>query len=114
MFAKAKNPLIFLAIIVLVTLFYFIFLKKSPGEEPLLTSSPSASLPAGAPASGAGSFLAEDFLSLLLGVKNIRLDDSIFSDPAFFSLRDSSIELVQDGSEGRPNPFAPLGVDIPI
>ena len=57
----------------------------------------------------ANSLIAKDFLNLLLNVKNIKLDDSIFADNAFNSLRDSSIVLTPDGNEGRPNPFAPLG-----
>jgi hypothetical protein len=52
-----------------------------------------------------------DFLTLLLSVKNIKLEDSIFSDKAFMNLKDSSIVLIPDGTEGRTNPFAPLGQD---
>ncbi len=51
----------------------------------------------------------QDLISLLLELKSIRLDDSIFSDPAFNSLQDFSQELVQEPI-GRMNPFAPLGV----
>ena len=29
-----------------------------------------------------------------------------------FTLHDSSILLIPDGTEGRPNPFAPIGSDI--
>ena len=42
-------------------------------------------------------------------VKNIKLNDAIFSDVTFNSLRDSSITLTPDGNEGRPNPFAQFG-----
>ena len=52
------------------------------------------------------SLANKDFLNLFSGIKNIKLNDAIFSDPAFNSLRDSSIVLVPDGTEGRPNPFA--------
>ena len=51
---------------------------------------------------------------VLLNVKNIKLDDSIFSDIAFSNLRDSSITLIPDGTEGRPNPFAPIGSDASV
>lgn len=57
------------------------------------------------------SAIAGDFLNLLLNVKNIRLDDSILRDPSFNNLRDSSITLIPDGNEGRPNPFAQFGND---
>ena len=104
----------------LVSLWIYI-LYKNPSATPdqNLISAPTASTPpAGtAPISDTGapesvSIAANDFLTLLLGVKNIKLEDAIFSDPAFQSLRDSSIVLVPDGNEGRPNPFAPLGQDI--
>ncbi|MCE9585476.1 hypothetical protein K8Q94_02545 [Candidatus Nomurabacteria bacterium] len=55
-----------------------------------------------------------DFLSLLLNVKNIKLDDSLLKDSIFNNLHDSSIVLVQDGTEGRPNPFAPIGSDVNV
>jgi hypothetical protein len=58
--------------------------------------------------------VAKDFFALLLNVKNIKLDDAILSDPAFLSLRDSSIVLVPDGNEGRPNPFAKFGNDAVV
>ena len=64
-------------------------------------------VPGGVNSSGAVS----DFLPVLLNVKGIRLDDSIFVDPAFSTLRDSSILLVPDGTEGRKNPFAPIGFE---
>jgi hypothetical protein len=54
-----------------------------------------------------------EFLTLLLNVKNIKLDDSIFKEKAFLKLRDSSIVLVPEGNEGRVNPFAPIGQDAP-
>jgi len=59
--------------------------------------------------SSAPEDLSRDFLPILLNVKGVRLDDAIFADQAFATLRDSSILLVPDGTEGRPNPFAPIG-----
>jgi hypothetical protein len=112
MMAKAKKPIIFAVIALLLVFLYLTFFKKD-GEEALLSSSldnaGAVSLP---DSSSASSFISQDFLALLLGIRNISLDDSILSDPAFLSLRDSSIELVQDGSEGRRNPFAPFGSDF--
>lgn len=51
-----------------------------------------------------------EILALLADLKSVRLDDSIFSDPVFQSLQDTSVELVLE-PKGRPNPFAPLGQD---
>lgn len=108
----SKNTKILLAILVILVVVYFAVIKKNkPEQSNLVSSTPvvatTGSTPINVP-------LAQDFLTELLNVKNINLDLSIFSDPAFSSLRDSSIVLVQDGTEGRPNPFAPIGSDITI
>lgn len=112
---KLKNIILFIGILgALILAYLFLFANKK--EEPPLISSTSGvsgvsegdNTAASAPLPAA----AGEFLSILLSVRSIKLDDSIFSDPAFLSLRDSSIELVPDGSEGRPNPFAPIGSDV--
>ncbi len=59
----------------------------------------------GAAAAGA------DFVSLLLSVKSITLDDSIFSSQAFTTLQDFNRPIPPDTNPGRPNPFAPIGSD---
>ncbi|MBU1727768.1 hypothetical protein KKA39_00405 [Patescibacteria group bacterium] len=111
MFSKIKNIILFLIIVAILILAYFFFFKKAPDEASLVSTSGSSVLPANS-AIDQNSEIGKDFLSILLNVKNIKLDDSIFSDPAFVSLRDSSIILISDGNEGRPNPFAPIGSDI--
>ncbi|MEX2052558.1 MAG: hypothetical protein WD991_02610 [Candidatus Paceibacterota bacterium] len=104
-----KNILIFVAIGGALFALYFFFIKGDDTSVPPLVSTPGSvvsptglTAPLGAPQAGG------DFLSLLLSVKSIKLNDSIFSDVAFQKLTDSSISLFQDGKEGRPNPFAPL------
>lgn len=116
---KIKNILIFSAIaIVFAVIFYIFFLKSSSGGGALMVTSPEETTPAdgGMPNSfdytGDKTIVAKDFLTLLLNVRNIKLNDSLLNDPAFANLRDSSIVLVPDGNEGRPNPFAKLGNDI--
>lgn len=52
-----------------------------------------------------------EFVAMLLNLDAIKLNDDIFSEPAFRVLRDNSIRLNQPGNEGRPNPFAPIGID---
>jgi hypothetical protein len=113
---KIKNIIIFTAIAAIFVLGYVFFLKPSPDEGNLVslpaTTLPDINNPTGAASGPIGApLVAKDFLSLLLNVKNIKLDDQILSDPAFLSLRDSSITLVPDGNEGRPNPFAKFGND---
>ena len=111
---KIKNILIFIAIAAVFVLIYIYFIKPKP-QDTLISSNPNASATgassAGTITSEENSKIAQDFLSLLLNVKKIRLNDAIFVDSAFTSLHDSSITLVQDGNEGRINPFAPIGSD---
>lgn len=110
---KIKNILIFSTIGVIFILIYVFFIK-SPAPETSLVSSPSDFVIPGNSRPGpivSDGTIARDFLILLLSVKNIKLDDKIFSDDAFASLHDSSITLIPDGNEGRPNPFAPLGTE---
>src|SRR3989344_7813349 len=113
---KVKNIIIFVSLAVALFAGYFFFLKPSNEKQATLTSStpnplPSAgSIPDAAVSQGVE---AGNFLSLLLNVQTIKLNGAIFSSPAFRNLRDSSIELGLDGTEGRPNPFAQLGLEAP-
>jgi len=110
---KIKNIIIFVSIGAVLVLTYFFFIRTPAPEDNLVVSSTSGSLEGAAAMEGEVA-AAREFLTLLLSVRNIRLDDSVFSDAGFKNLDGShSITLVQDGSEGRPNPFAPLGSDAP-
>ncbi len=112
--AKIKNIIIFGVIAIALILVYIFFIKPSPDTANLVSSTSSATTPDTNVVSQ-NSAVAQDLLSLLLSVKSIRLDDSIFSDKAFTSLHDSSILLTSPGNEGRPNPFAPIGFDaLPV
>lgn len=108
---KIKNIIIFILIALAFFLIYIFFIKP-PTEQAGLVSGGTNALPnidgsvPGASASGADPLITKGFLTLFSNVKNIKLDDAIFSDPAFNSLRDSSIILLPDGNEGRANPFA--------
>ena len=106
-----KNIIIFVTIGTAFVLIYAFFIKPDPPVDNLVSSSPN-SLEQSAGTSNKNAPATQEFLDLLLSVQNIKLDDAIFSDEAFISLRDSSIILVPDGNEGRPNPFAPLGADV--
>lgn len=113
---KPKNIIIFIAAGAILVLIYVFFIKPSPEPTGLVSTSTTSvtgdtTLPEGTSGDTLGT---NDFLVVLLNVKNIKLDDSIFSDPAFATLRDSSIILTPDGTEGRPNPFAPIGSDSTV
>lgn len=105
-----KNALIFIGGGCILILAYLYFFNKE--ETPPLVST-SDYLTGGSESELAVASSVAEFLPVLLNIRNIQLDDSIFLDPTFIGLKDSSIELVPDGTEGRPNPFAPIGIDIP-
>ncbi|MFZ2204973.1 MAG: hypothetical protein WAV23_00060 [Minisyncoccia bacterium] len=108
MSSTIKNIIILVVVAIVLVLVYIFFLKPAPEQAPLTTSS-------GAPVTAtvtSDPITGSEFLAVLLSVKSLRLDDAIFSDPAYISLHDSSIELITDTTEGRPNPFAPIGSDV--
>ncbi len=109
--SKIKNIIILVVVAIVLILIYIFFIKKGPVAASL-TSSTGASLTPDATSGNGTPNTNDEFVSILLSVKNLKLDDSIFKDPAFLSLQDSSITLIQDGTEGRPNPFAPIGTEI--
>ena len=106
---RLKNILIIGGVAIVLGLGYLFFIKKAP-EQPALTTSTESSTAAGISALSQEG-LSNDFVSILLSVKSIKLDDTILKDTAFLSLKDSSIVLVPSGNEGRPNPFAPIGTE---
>lgn len=103
MLPSIKNSIIFGGIAIVLVLIYLFVFKKDPNDGVLIQNTVVPNV-----VGDVSTSLDKDFLPLLLNVKNIKLDNSIFSDPAFNSLVDSSIVLIPDGDEGRPNPFAPL------
>ena len=113
---KIKNIILFTVIAAALILVYIFFIKKDPEEADL-----SSVLVPVSDTSGnvndtidQNSIIARDFLAVLLSVKSVKLNESIFSDNAFINLHDSTIILSPPGPEdkGRPNPFAPLGRDV--
>ena len=109
--SKIKNIILFTAITALLILAYIFFFKKSPVEENLVSTNNTGAVSPANNAADQTSRTTEDLLSVLLSARSIKLDDSIFSDSAFLRLKDSSIYLNPPTDEGRPNPFAPIGVD---
>ncbi|HNW71540.1 MAG TPA: hypothetical protein PKZ36_02425 [Candidatus Paceibacterota bacterium] len=110
--SKVKNIIIFSVIGLALILGYFIFANKKSSDESLISSSDKeASTTTENTNTSSTNEVGEDFIAILLNVKNLKLDDSILSDTAFSYLKDSSIYLIPEGNEGRTNPFAPIGSD---
>ena len=107
--SKIKNIIIGVVVVLAVAfLIYIFFIKKAPVDASLTSTPGTSVLPDNS--TNVAPDISNDFISVLLSVKSIKLDDSILHNPAFISLKDSSITLVQDsGTEGRLNPFAPIG-----
>lgn len=91
---KQSTIIWFVAIVAVLYLGYLFFL--APSSEPVLTVTETAASP------------DADLVALLFELKNIRLDNTVFTDPAFRALKDFGQDLVVE-SVGRNNPFAPLG-----
>jgi len=53
------------------------------------------------------SEIDQEIVRLLLDMRSLRLDGSVFTSPGFILLHDFSREIVSE-PQGRPNPFAPI------
>jgi len=58
-------------------------------------------------APGQGQLQTQEFLIRLQNIRNIKIDNSLFSDVRFASLVDFRQEII-DVPAGRENPFAPV------
>lgn len=116
MSSTIKNIILFLGIGIVLVVLYVIIFKGGDKEEDFATTvdlgtgQTTTTFPETLPEEKAE--IARAFLSDLLSIRNIGLDADVFSEITFSSLRDAGIVLIQDGKEGRPNPFAPIGQDI--
>ena len=98
--SKRKNIILFIILFVLA-FFVYTFFFKSSGTEALLTKD--------VPILAQDNVKGKDLLRVLLSLKNIKLDEEIFSSKLFISLQDFTITLPDTGTPGRNNPFAPIG-----
>jgi hypothetical protein len=107
MIPNTRNIIIFTSIAAALILIYIFFIRQ-PSEPTATLVSSSTPTASETEVFEQNSSVAREFLTLLLSVKSIKLNDAIFSDSSFASLRDSSIVLTPDATQGRPNPFAPF------
>lgn len=97
----------------------FKFFSKSPEPASPLSSS-DGSTPADASAADGSSgtsgtsSIGNEFVDLLLNLNTIQLDTSIFDSQSFKALHDYSSPLTPEANPGRPNPFAPVGMDATL
>lgn len=121
-----KNIITFLAIFLVIGLGYWFFSSRGNSTD-ITNVGLSGSVQSTNPVSSGSGLPSEaqvasdveltagtDFLSALLNLNNIKLEDSVLSSPVLSSLFDFSVELESEGDAGRSNPFAPLGSDVSI
>lgn len=76
------------------------FGMTSSGPTPLLTTETTGHGP------------GQELVETLLALRSVKLDGTIFSEPAFTQLQDYSQPIIQEPI-GRENPFAPLETAAP-
>ncbi len=104
---KLKNLLIILVIVIIIAIVYSMFFKKEKSPS-LKSSSPQS---AQVVPSDTGSEYGQKFLSLLLNLQGIRLDQDLLESDAFNRLQDFTKILEPQNNQGRANPFAPIGTE---
>lgn len=95
---NAKNLLLMLVLLVAGFYLYSYFFVGGDTSTEVLTVTTL---------SGEDTALAGDLLLVLADLRTLKLDESLFSDPVFQSLKNFRVELTPEPI-GRDNPFAPL------
>lgn len=96
---KYKTLLIIVVLVFIAFIGYSMFFNKTNNSSVLTSQNTSIK--------GGGD---NELLVLLINLKSITLDDSLFNDPAFKKLVDFGQELIPEPT-GRQNPFSPVGSD---
>src|SRR3989344_8660854 len=91
------------AIIVAAGIWYALSDSSAPAPASLVTTENGGEV---------GGSSNRQLIATLLALRAVKLEGSIFSDPAFQGLKDFSTEIIPE-PVGRPNPFAPLASSTP-
>lgn len=110
---KTYNKLlIFFAIVLLLGSVYTYFSNeiKVQADDSSLASSSGSSSPIG---DSSIDQISQDtaFLATLTSLTRIKIDTSIFSNNSFKALNDNTV-ILDPGVTGRPNPFAPIDINV--
>ncbi len=109
---KLLKPILIVVGIIIIAVVGYSYLGKKKTPQP--ASGLSSTKFAGATGAKTETQAGRDFLSTLLNLNTISLDNSVLASPVFSSLEDFTIKLEQQGNEGRPNPFAPVGTEATV
>jgi hypothetical protein len=111
-----KKVLIALVILIVLLLGYSLVsgteLGSGAGGQSSLSSLIGETSFTGQATVSEASLANDDILRILGSVQTISLQDDIFADIAFQSLRDSRFEIPSPQRIGRDNPFLPIGYDL--
>ncbi|MBI5004619.1 MAG: hypothetical protein HZC04_00320 [Candidatus Lloydbacteria bacterium] len=99
-----KNSIIIIGIGLLLWVGYATFLKKDSAVAPGTALVSEAALNGDSPEAQSG----REILAILLNLKSLKLDASIFNNSVFQSLTDFG-QSIPERPRGRDNPFAPIG-----
>ena len=99
-----KNSIVITGVALLLWAGYVTFLKKDTSVNQNAALVSENVLDGDSPQAQSG----REILALLLNLKSLKLDASIFNDPVFISLVDFG-QNIPERSHGRTNPFAPIG-----
>lgn len=111
---KSKSSL-FIGIVIVLALvgagiyFFVVQPKNTPVEPGLVSATTGASQ--GLQNASSGNTTGSQVVTILRNLSVIKLDDSVFQNPAFSLLTDVSIALPPITNQGRRNPFAPVGAE---
>ncbi len=111
--SKIGKILLFVLIIaVLLGAYTFLFPKKSATPSGTTLGSTTGAASIAGNSKNQSSQIGREFLTTLLNLKSISLDESIFASAGFTSLQDFTNPVSQTDPQGRLNPFAPIGLDF--
>lgn len=105
-----KLVIIGIAVLAAVAIWYGMS-QTSSSATTIVTSSAAgtSNVPGGAVTPGPVDKDTQQILEILLALRAVKLDETLFSNQAFISLKDFSTQIIPE-PVGRPDPFAPLGV----
>lgn len=111
-FLKSKS-IFFASILIVIGLYFFGFANNSVKAFSISEFiSSKINLTQGSENISIDKTTGNQVVTILRSLSVIKLDDSVFRNPAFGLLTDLSISLPPVTNQGRRNPFAPLGVDV--
>ena len=109
-----KKIILIVLVIVMLVVFYNVFIKSSKTSSSVVTEGSAFDTISIDQLTDAEQKIGGEFLDQLLNLESMTLSGEVFETASFNNLSDFTIELIRPGTEGRPNPFAPVGEDVPF